>query len=257
MPKKIKSDESVIEKEQLTNTGIWVTAGEIESSSYDTKSWTELQKDYYTMRNSDGMLQTTVDILKYPILMSEHRIEGKNQEVNDYVQWVFDGLKKGFQYFKYHKLLALDFGLSMHEMVIKRGDIYKGKTTNRPIWFNPIQNETINKFKYNEQTEFEGIEHIKVVPEKGQEYIDIDKSQLEWFTFNEEYNDIRGRSIYRPIRLFWDAKHKIIISKTTATQRGAGIVTIETLGEPTSSEKAKIQQGKRYLPFLIRLVYSH
>lgn len=236
------SDETIIKNQQQTNTGIWVTAGQIESSEHDTKNWTDLQKDYYAMRNSDGVLQTTIDILKYPILMSEYRIEGKNKEVNDYVQWVFDGMKKGFQYFKYHKLLALDYGLSMHEMIVKRGDVYKGKVTNRPIWMNPIQNETIFEFHYDANTEFNGIKHIKVVPEKGQEYIDIDKENLEWYTFNEEYNDIRGRSIFRPIRLFWDAKHKIIISKTTATQRGAGIVAIKTMGDPSSSDKAKIQQ---------------
>jgi len=237
----VRPAEKVIEKIQQTTTGIYVNAGEIDHSDYDLKNWQELQADYTKMRNSDALLSTTVDILKYPVLMSNHRIETLNKDVEEYVNWVFDRLYKGFQYLKYHKLLALDFGLSMHEIVVERGLRWKGKLTNAPIWLNPIQNETINKFHYNDQLIFTGIEHEKQVPDKGSSLIDIPAENLHWFTLGEEYNDIRGRSIYRTVRFFWESKHKLITSKVTGAQRAVGIPVLYSKGEPSSSDRRNIE----------------
>lgn len=232
--------EKVIEQNQETNSGLYVNAGEITHSDNDSKDWTELQADYTKMRNSDALLSTTIDVLKYPILMSKHRIETPNEDVRKYVEWVFDGLYKGLQYFKYHKLLALDFGLQMHEMVIMRGDRYEGKLTNRPIWMNPIQNETINKFHYSENLQFTGIEHERKTPDKGSTLVEIPAENLHWFTMGEEFNDIRGRSLYRPVRMFWESKHKLILSKVTGAQRAVGLPVLYTKGTPTAADKTNI-----------------
>lgn len=254
MPKFIKtSTDKIIEKEQKTNTGIYITAGDIDHSDYDTKDWSDLQKDYTHMRDGHALISTTVDILKYPILMSEYRIESKNKEVEDYCYWVLNNLEKGFDYFRRHKLLALDFGLSLHEVIIKRGDKYNGKLTNRPVWFNPIQNETVNRFYYDEQTRFKGIEHEKRIPEKNSEFIDIYNSnnnkidgkfewRLEYFSFNEEYNDIRGRAVLRPVRYYWENELKILNATVTGIQRGAGIPIIYTHGEPSTADQTTIEK---------------
>ena len=148
MPKFNKTDtDKTIEKNQKTNTGIYVSAGDIEHSDFDSKDWNDLQKDYTSMRNGHAIISTTVDILKFPIQMSEYRLEGPNKEANDYARWVYENIYKGFDYLRRHKLLGLDFGLSMHEMIVKKGDkAPSGKLTNRPVAFNPIKNETINKF---------------------------------------------------------------------------------------------------------------
>jgi hypothetical protein len=246
MPQFKKRDiEKEIKSNQKTNTGIWVQAGEIDHSDHDTKDWSDLQNDYVKMRNGHALISTTIDILKYPILMSEWRIEGKNKEVNHYIQFVFENLYKGFEYFKRHKLLALDFGLSMHEMVLEKGYSFGGKLQNRPIWFSPIQNETINQFIYDDTARFTGIEHERRVPETGSEFIPIDKKDLEWFSFNEEYNDIRGRSMLRPVRMFWEAQTKVLRARVQGIQRGAGIPAIATIGNPGSADTAKIQQMGR------------
>lgn len=242
--------DKIIKKKQQTNTGIYVTAGDIDHSDYDTKSWKDLQKDYTHMRDGHAIISTTVDILKYPILMSGYRVESKNKEAEDFIYWVYDNLYKGFDYFRRHKLLALDFGLAMHEVVIKRGDKFNGKLTNRPVWFNPIQNETINSFHYDDITRFIGIEHEKRVPEKGSSFVDIynyDNSgkyewNLDYYSFNEEFNDVRGRALLRPIRLFWESELKIINAKVTGIQRGAGIPIIYTHGEPSDADKTSIEK---------------
>lgn len=235
-------DDKIIEKQQKSNTGIYISAGDIEHSDYDDKDWSDLQKDYTHMRDGHALISTTIDILKFPILMSEYRMESKNKEAEDYMYWVFNNLEKGFEYFKRHKLLALDFGLSMHEMVIKRGDKFNGKLTNRPIWFSPIQNETINKFFYDDQTRFTGIEHEKRTPEKHSSFIDIEKEYLEYYTYNEEYNDIKGRALLRPVRLLWESEVNILKARVTSIQRGAGIPIIYTHGEPSSADEAKIEK---------------
>jgi len=241
MSKRNRNVTETIKSNQKTNTGIWVQAGVIEHSDYDTKSWTDLQKDYVKIRDGNALASTTIDILKYPILQSEWRIEGINKEVNAYVQFVFENIYKGFDYFKRHKLLALDFGLSMHEMVVDKAFKYGGKIHNRPVWFNPIQNETINQFKYNEQAMFTAIEHERRIPEGVSEFIIIEADDLEWYSFNEEFNDIRGRSLLRPIRVLWDGQEKIFRARVQSIQRGAGIPAIKTIGEPGSADKANIQ----------------
>ncbi len=239
---KITETDKIIKKEQKTNTGIYITAGDIDHSDYDLKSWTELQEDYTHMRDGHAIISTTIDILKYPILMSEYRIESKNKECEDYVCWVLDNLLKGFDYFKRHKLLALDFGLSLHEMVVKRGEKYNKKLTNRPVWFNPVQNETINQFYYDDNTKFIGIKHEKRTPEKGSSFIDIYIDDLEFFSFNEEFNDVRGRALLRPVRFFWESELKIINARVTSIQRGAGIPIIYAHGEPSLADQASIEK---------------
>jgi hypothetical protein len=247
-----KPTDLIIKKAQKTNTGIYVTAGDIEHSDYDTKSWSDLQKDYTHMRDGHAIVSTTIDILKFPILMSEYKVESENKEAEDYVYWVYKNLYKGFDYLRRHKMLALDFGLQMHEVIMKRGDKFNGKLTNRPVSFNPILNETINRFHYDEQTRFIGIEHEKRTPEMGSDYIDIYNTKnnkligepqwnLEYFSYNEEYNDIRGRAMLRPVRYFWDAELKILNASVTNIQRGAGIPVIYTKGEP-GGDQAKIQE---------------
>jgi hypothetical protein len=232
--------DKIIKREQKTNTGIYVTAGDIDHSDYDTKDWSDLQKDYTKMRDGHALISTTIDILKYPILMSEYRIESKNKEVEDYLYWVYDGLEKGFDYLRRHKMLALDFGVQMHEEIIKRGDKFNGKLTNRPIWYNPIQNETIDRFHYDEQTRFIGIKHEKRIPERNSEFIDIDIENLEYFTWNEEFNDVRGRSILRTVRLDWECELDILIAATNTIKRGSGIPIIYTKGEPSTTDETNI-----------------
>lgn len=244
MPRRKKnnlSDEKIIEKQQQTNTGIYVQAGQIELSDYDKTDWITLQQDYYKMRVSDPLLSTTIDIIKYPIMMASYHIETKNKELQEYLNFVFENIKKGFNNFKYHKLLGIDFGLSMHEIIVKRADYWNGKITNRPIAFNPIQNETIQEFHYNEQAEFSGIKHRRRIPNAGDELIDIVAEDLDYFTYGEIYNDIRGSALYRPDRIFWESKHKVITAKTNGIIRGAGFASIGVNGKPSTEDQNKIE----------------
>lgn len=250
MPKfKEKPDDKVAKKNQKTTPGLYIAAGEIEASDFDKKDWLELQQDYTEIENGDAMASTSLDILKYPLLKSERMIESgskndKAKEARDLAEDTFSKIIGGFQGLKEHKLLALNFGLSMHEVIVKRADRFNGKLTNRIVKLSPIQNETISKFYYDEIQEFTGIEHDRRIPDGGSSFVDIDIEKLEWFSFRKRYNDIRGRSILRPIRLSTESKKKIIIATVRGIQKG-GMPVLYHQGEPSTSEKADIKEVGR------------
>jgi hypothetical protein len=248
MPKFKKTEEiKITDKNQKTLPGLFISGGEIDHSDYDTKSWSELQQNYTNMRNGDPMISTSVDILKYPILRAERMIEqGRNTETArqavEYIEFCYDNMFKPFSYLKYHKLLALEYGLSLHETIIQNNMKYQGKRTNRIIKMSPIQNETINKFYYDELQNFNGIEHERRQVDYGSEFVDIKLDQLDYFTWNEEFNDIRGKSMLRPIRLAYDAKKRIVEASARSIERGTGIPVIYHQGNPTSSDKTLIEK---------------
>jgi hypothetical protein len=258
MPKrKVQPDDvliaKTIEKEQTTNTGIYVHAGDIDHSDYDEKNWQELQEDYVKMENGEPIISRCSKMLKMPILQSQYRLEtGSTQESKDcadFIQFTYDHIVGGFQNLKYHKLMAINYGLSMGEMIWKKGEKFNGKFVNRLVKINHFQNETIERFYYDDYGTFTGIRHEKRVPEKASSYIDIQegvtvddiKNVLHWMTYQKEYDDIRGKSILRPLRTSWDAKVKVMQSMIRACQRGAGLPLIGTHGQPTSNDRASIE----------------
>ena len=247
MPKFKNNLEDAIYRKQKTTSGLYISAGEIDHSDYDSKDWSELQRDYTHMRNGNGLISTTIEILKMPVALAGWEIEGENEEVNNYVKWVLKSLYKGFNYFKRHKLLALDFGLMVHEMVVEKGIKLNGNIQNIPVFFNPIQNETIHRFLYDKYGIFQGIEHERREPEGATEFVEIAKERLDWWSYNEEFNDVRGRAILRPIRFDWDALTKITKAKVQGIQRGAGIPSIGYKGIPGEADKAVIENVGRTL----------
>lgn len=244
---KLQSEEV---KKQETAPGIEVIGGEITHSDFDSKDWHELLKDYTNMVNGDSVAGTTLDMLKAPIMNADKNImPGDDSELAleavDYANWCFDTMWKGFDYLKSHKLTALDFGLSLHEVITKNGVEYrtkegKKKLTTKVVKLSPIEPETIFKFKYNKDTvEFDGIEHEKRIPDEGSIFIDIEADKLNLWTWRESFNDIRGKSVLRPARMAWDSKRKVLNAKVTGTQRGAGLVVVETIGNPQDASTVK------------------
>lgn len=262
MPKFNKqTDTAIIDKEQKTSSGITVSAGEIEHSDWDKKDWRELQQDYVNMLNGCPVISTTWKLIEYPLMQSAMKINvgksksDKSKEAVDYLYWCFDNIHKGTPYLKRHKLKAILYGCAFHEVIKKRADKYEfvrngvktSKITNRIVKLSPIQNDTINKFFYKPSGDFEGIKHEKRTPagvEKNykNENINILADKLHWMTFNEEYDDIRGQSILRPVRYYYEAGQKILQAKVLATQRGAGIVGIRTIGKLSAAEKTELEK---------------
>lgn len=236
-------------EEQKSSSGVIVASGEIEHGDYDTKNWQELIKDYTEMRNGDPIVGATLSILKYPALNAERIIKSgrdteESKEAAEFVDWTFDNIYKGFEYVKYHKLLSVDFGISVNEKVWDRGVEWNGKLTNQLAKLAPMMPETLYKFLYDEETNFIGIEHEKKIPDGGSSFVTIPNSKLDILTYNEEFNDIRGRALLRPARLAYNSKFKIIISTVTTTQRGAGIPYIEVDGD-VKTQQSEVQQLAR------------
>jgi hypothetical protein len=245
LEKDIRNDD--YDSKQETTSGLFVNSGEIEHGDYDSKDWQELIDDYTKIRLGDPVASTTIELLKLPIMTAEKIITPGDEsleakEAADFVDWTLDNIEGGFSNYKRHKLLALDFGLILHEKVYKRGEEYKGKSINRLVKLSPIMPETIYDFYFNDNIEWTGIKHEKRVPDSGLEYIDIPKEKLDRITYREEFNDIRGISAYRAIRKSWDLKQRIMTGKATGIQRGAGIVLIGHEGTLDAASASKLQK---------------
>jgi hypothetical protein len=237
-----KPDDVVIKKEQTVNSGIYCNAGELQHSDFDTTDWKVLQKDYYTMKISDPIISKCWKMVMNKIATAGFRIEGKNKKINDYSEWCLNTLDGGFVDFVRHLLLAIPFGVTMGEQIVKNAVKYDSKPTNKIIKIAFFQNETIYKFNYDEQSIFQGIEHEKRIPDKGIEYIPIPKEKLHYFVFDQEYGDVTGNGIFRPLRFAWKLKEKVLLSTGISVQRGAGIPIIEVIGNLSDADKAKISQ---------------
>lgn len=231
--------------EQKTTTGLLVTAGEI-SNDFDKVDWKELLQDYTNMRNGGAVESTTVSILKYPILRAGYTIEHSDEEMKDYVQWVFDNLKdsfggrQGFSEFLRHVLLALDYGCSFFEKVVERGVISNtGKTTNVIRRMAPFKPETIWEFHYDETMTFVGIKHERRNNKGVTDFIDIPSEKLFFYVHNAEYGDPRGRSELRPARNLYKIKKDILLATARAQQRGAGIPEIKSTKSGITDEEKK------------------
>lgn len=258
-------DDEIIKREQQTNSGITASAGEIEHSDWDTKDWFELQQDYVNMMNGCPVISTTWKLIEYPLMQAKLNIDvgpsksDRSKEAADYLRWCFDNLNRKESYLRKHKLKAIWSGVSFHECIEKKGDKYNylqdgkefNKLTNRIIKLSYIGNDTINRIELDDVNNLLWIEHKRRRIENAKEkefgaavetLIPIEAKKLHWYTFNEDADDIRGQSILRPVRYYYIAAQKILESKVVATQRGAGIIGIETQG--TLQGKAKTDMEK-------------
>jgi len=236
-----------VEKTRETTPGLIIAGGDITPSEYSTLDWPTQIRDYTEMRDGDPIVKRTIDILKMPILGAEFEVtpgndSDKAKEAADYIEWSLNNLFKGFQYFKRHLLLALDYGVSMFEKVYMRGAKFNGKTTNIISYLSPIQPETIHQFHYNDQAIFTGIEHERRQPEMGSTFIDIPANKLFWFTYDEEYENIKGRPLLRSIRQMWRYKHDLILAGVRSAQKGSGIPIGTVEGTVSQSEKAQFEK---------------
>lgn len=232
MPYKFEKNKLIKTK---TAPGLQLGGGEIDHSDYDTEDWNTLLKDYTLMLNNDPIISTTIDALTFPVLNAKKDImpgdpdDKQSVDCAEFVNWTFDNLHKGFHYYLRHKIMAIAFGISIHEIVYERNYIYKatsGSSYNatRFLQMSPVLPETIIEFYYDENT-FEAKEliHRKKLVDGNIKDISVPVQKLDIFTYNEEFNDIRGKSILRPIRFTWDNKRKLLQAKVIASIRGAGI----------------------------------
>lgn len=246
MSKKQASNKKVT---SITAPGIWVSAGEI-TQDFDNATWKELIKDYTEMRNGGAVESTTISVLKYPILRAGYTITHSNQEMTDYLYWIFETLlnsfkeEGGFREFQEHILIALELGSAFFEKVYQKGvKTPDGKVTNRIIRLAPFKLETIFEFYYDEDMFFSGIRHERRMNNGGLEFVDIDLGNLFFYAHNAEFGDPRGRSELRPIRNMYKIKKDILLATARAQQRGAGIPEIKSMKNGlTQEEKSRLEQ---------------
>ena len=222
---------------QVTTPGLSVYAGVIEDTDYSQLSWSERIEYYMKMRDSDSIASTTIDVLKLPILRSNYRIDLPDdasetaKQMQSYIKYTIDNIYKGFDYFKRHALNALDFGLSIFEMVWNRGETWEGKTVNQLVKISPIKLNTIEKFNFTSQGDFIGIQQERKDNKTALvTKIDVSVDSLFYFSHNEEYGDPRGRSMLRPVIKPFIYKEKIMANDAMAAANGRGIPKI-MLGE--------------------------
>lgn len=254
MPKrKYHPDDKLINKSQESMSGIIVAGGDVTQSNYDTSNWKELSQDYEEMRKSHPIISSTYEGLIQPIIGAELSIEPGNdtplaKEAAKYIDWQFKNMYKGFQYFKRHLFFALPNGLSIFEKVYAKGIKYNGKTTNIIVKLAPIQNDTINRFYYDDKYGFfNGIQHEKRMPNGGNSLIDIDKDKLFYWAYNEEYDNITGASLLRPLRLSFLYQKEVLEALARGVSRMAGIPHGTLYGSAGDSDKANCEKLLRTL----------
>jgi hypothetical protein len=252
-----QQQQRAVERNQESTPGIVAAAGEVTASEYDKLALDTLLQDVTDMRNGDAIPSTTLDVLKLPIQHSEVRIEpgtvregelDRTQEAADYIAWWLENLYNGttspagFDYFKRHQLLALDYGHIIFEEVLARGIEYnpaqgKRQITNIITRFAPIQYDGICGYYYNEQMDFDYIEHYRIGPTGHGEQFPITSDKLYVYSHNEEFGDVRGRSELRTARLAWTLKQKVLTGGARAIQRG--VLPIITITNPALKAKAQ------------------
>ena len=236
--KKVEMRELLKKKTQQQSTpGIYVNAFEITQSDWDNQTdWQVLMQDYTLMRNGDSFVSTSIDILLNPIMNAEVMIypgvideeskpSDKANEAHKYIEWTFDNLYNGLDNFIRHLVLAYYFGFAMFEYVWLKGEKYPetGKLTNQLKKLSPIQQDTLRRVYYDMTGENVGVQLYKRLPNWGQRLLDMASEQYAIFTPFEEFGNILGRSLLRPIRMVWDHKQKIWRGSARAASRGAGI----------------------------------
>jgi hypothetical protein len=243
-----QEQQAAIDKNQITTPGLEVNAGQITTSEFDSIDHRTLMQDYTDMRNGDSIASTALDILKLPIMQSEMRIDpgrapadgdDRTQEAAQYIEWALNSIKGGFDNFKYHQLLALDYGHIVFEKV-RMPAKYNGKPTIIYARLSPIQFEAIEDYYYTDTMDFKSIRHRKVIPNGFTEFIDIDAADLYVYTHNQEFRDVRGRSELRPSRLAFMLKQKILVAGARGIQRATGlpVITVHGTVDPVTEGKA-------------------
>lgn len=262
MPKtKPHPDDDLIKREQDTTPGLIASSGEIQHNEYDDIDWTDLQKDYKKMLDGCPVISTTMKLMKYPLMSVGERFDipknatDRSKEAQEFLYFCKDKMINTYRYYKRHKLRALELGVSIHEKIIERGYKYKfikngiekSKLTNRIIKLSPIQNDTIKGIYYDKIGEFDYLDLYKRIPEEADTEIIIEKEKLQIFTIDEYDNDIRGNSLLRPVRFYFDAGQNLLQSKVINAVKGTGIVGIHTKQRVTGSEKTKLEKLGRTL----------
>ena len=139
-----KENKNNPENKRKTNPGITVSAGEITQSDFDQKGFQALQEDYDYMRKGTGVIAGNLKATQLPLLNAKWdimpgRTTEKADEAARYIEWQWNNLHKGFNYFRRHCLLALPLGCSFFERIIERGVKYNNgistKTTNIIAFF--------------------------------------------------------------------------------------------------------------------------
>jgi hypothetical protein len=231
---------------QKTAPGILVSSGVVTQSAYDDLPIETLVRDITMMRSGDCIASSSLRTMKMPLLAADITIDvyeksDKSDEIIDYLYWVLD--KIGYQKYKYHKLLALDYGFSLFEKV-KGVATFNNKPTNIYVKLAPIQPDTVNRWLYD-GINLTGIEHIRQTPDKGSTYIKIDLADMFHYTHNSEFENPQGSAVLRPARMAFVTKEKLIKAFAKTAIRGSGLVHIQYEGNVGDTEKAKIEKMAR------------
>jgi hypothetical protein len=224
---KKNNQDKLIKKNQELTSGISCVSGIVETDDISSSDWSELLKDYETIYNTDSVAKTSLEMIRFPLEQSEYSIVSKTNsdkslECKEYLEYTFQNMIDGFQYFKSHCFDALHLGCKFFEIVFS-SEKYNKKFVNKIIRLLPIKSSTLYRIWYDEKMDFSGIQQERIGLDNNISYIDIPKEQLFYVTHNMRDNDIRGNSELRAVRIDCKIKSKVKMSTGRGIERGAGI----------------------------------
>ena len=193
-----------------------------DDTNVEKMAYTEEIRLYQEMRNNDPIVVTSLDVLKSPLLtqgwdFKTYQESEEGSRARDFLYLTFEELK--FFYFRYHYFLKLDFGFSYFDKVWK----YKHNNIMLNRLF-PIRPDTVYQVFMND----EGVDYIRqraFTPEGMLKELDIEGKYLFHTAYNMEFDDPRGRSIFKPIRPYYLLKKNLLQNDARLRDRAAGIVT--------------------------------
>jgi len=194
-----------------------------DDSNIDLMPYSEEIRLYQEIRNNDPVAVASLDVLKSPLVSLRWDVKPEQETdraklARDYIYYILE--KIDFPDFIRHYFLKLDFGSCWFE---KLWEFKNGRIELKRLY--PLKPDTIFRTFMMLDGSCEKIEQQAWNPEKGGiERVWIDGKHIFFDTYNKEFDDPRGRSIYKPIRVYYRLKKNLLQSDARLRSRAAGLV---------------------------------
>lgn len=224
-----KAAQKLIGKQE-TSSGIISSSGIITHTTYDTTDPAILLQDYWKMYYTSSIPTTLIDIMILPLLQANWYIRSEKQtsrskKAIEYIEWTLNNLYDGINHYGKHQMFSLIYGTQIFERVLVI-DEWEGKQVNRLLRLFPIQLETVNRWYLNENSDWEGIEHLYYKPDQSYTLKNVYSPKIFNNVHNQDYQNPLGNSELRATRVDWIRSEELIESMVMAAQRGVGIPVI-------------------------------
>ena len=187
------------------------------------------------MRRTDGAVKAALNAIKTPILATEWRIEGEDDEIVDFVENSLFKMKRSWKDFLREALAYFDFGHYVFEILWEMQD---GKAVIADLA--PRIPRSI--FRWRMSNGEPGITQIIRTDEFTKAYAEIPLEKLLILTNDKEGDDVTGQSVLRAAYKHYKLKDVLYRIQGIAAERmgvGVPVITMPDGFGPADKQKAQ------------------